>query len=83
MVEEEDQLCLDDVVHSCRDGELFKAMQDLNAAEKEWREFRAVLSIAQARAYRGHNTLPAEQDYAARLDGFISEEPIAPPSDGW
>ena len=79
----EEALCLDATVHGCRNGVILKAMQEIDAAELEWREFRAALATAQSRAYRLANTLPAEQDYAARLDGFISEHPLPPPNDGW
>ena len=70
-------------VHACRSGEMLKAALHIDAAEEEWRLVRMQLARAQTRLARGVNTRPAEEDYAARLDGWVVTNPVVPPPAGW
>ena len=70
-------------VHAARSGELLKAAQRIDDAEEQWRLVRMQLARAQMRLARGANTRPAEEDYAARMDGWVVTDPVVPPPAGW
>ena len=75
--------CTCSMVHACRNGTLLPEALRLDGAEEDWRLVRMQLASAQTRLARGANTLPAEEDYAARLDGWVVTEPVVPPPAGW